>query len=171
MAEGVLGVGWLPLHRACVLTPGLSVPVPADPTPSKAMAVDELQWWPFPNRVLCLEKAEWLKTVPLLALPQREGLSLPGPASRAPKWLLLGPGRPGAALPHRVPPGRKAGSREMPGLSLGPLSQEAKRREGRAEASRQGLGGWPRRGRGGRARPGPWALPCARAARPPPRKR
>lgn len=85
MAEGVLGVGWLPLHRACVLTPGLSVPVPADPTPSKAMAVDELQWWPFPNRVLCLEKAEWLKTVPLLALPQREGLSLPGPASRAPK--------------------------------------------------------------------------------------
>lgn len=35
MAERVLGVGSLPLHGVCILAPGLSVPVPAEPTPLK----------------------------------------------------------------------------------------------------------------------------------------
>lgn len=92
-----------------------------------AMVVDEQQQWPFPNRVLCLKKAEWLKTVLLLALPQLEGLALlVGPRG----GCSSGQGAQAQHCPISSHQEGRQGARRCPGLSLRPhLSQEAKRHE------------------------------------------
>lgn len=104
-----------------------------------------MQRWPFPKGVLLLERAEWLKTVLLLAFPCLATLR----DSEA--WGRLGPARRRAALPGSVRPRGRAERR--PGLSPAPgLGQEAERRGGSAETLRQVPGAGPG---------APWALPGA----------
>lgn len=110
------------------------------------MAVDELQWWSFLNRVPRLEKPEWLKKVLLLALPCRQGpeVAVAVAPSRAPRC---------STAPSR-PTGKEGGERRDAPDPVSAKRQSAlravlRRRAGSRELARGGGGG------GVRAPPGP----------------